>query len=87
MAEKGDRVSSNLFTVFFFSFFLRERESPTRVVNYVCVFDSFHTRKDFQRVDKTTLELYMHQSADQILVVLVLMFVTCVLIIKHNVIY
>lgn len=53
----------------------------------MCVFDSFHTRKDFQRVDKTTLELYMHQSADQILVVLVLMFVTCVLIIKHNVIY
>lgn len=29
----------------------------------------------------------MHQSADQILVVIVLMFVTCVLIIQHNVIY
>lgn len=26
----------------------------------------------------TTLELYMHQSADQILVVIVLLFVTCV---------
>lgn len=35
----------------------------------------------------TPPELYMHQSADQILVVLVLMFVTCVLIIKHYVIY
>lgn len=32
-------------------------------------------------------ELYIHQWADQILVVIVLMFVTCVLIIKHNVIY
>lgn len=86
MAEKGDKVSSNLFTVFFF---LRERErEPDQSCELrVCVFDSFHTRKDFQRVDKTTLELYMHQSADQILVVLVLMFVTCVLIIKHNVIY
>lgn len=29
----------------------------------------------------------MHQSADQTLVVIVLMFVTCVLMIKHNVIY
>lgn len=27
---------------------------------------------------QTTLELYMHQSADQILVVIVLLFVTCV---------
>lgn len=51
-----------------------------------------HMRRLFDPISlpeggQTTPELYMHQSADQILVVIVLMFVTCVLIIKHNVIY
>lgn len=58
----------------------------------VCVCDSIHTHEDMNPIilsqgGQTTLELYMHQSTDQILVVIVLMFVTCVLIIKHNVIY
>lgn len=66
--------------VFFF-------ESPTMVVN--CMRD---TREKtliplaYRRVDFPP-ELYMHQSADQILVVIVLMFVTSMLIIKHYVIY
>lgn len=69
-------------------------ENPSGVVNCVsvCVWDCIHTCEDMNPISlsrggQTTLELYMHQSTDQILVVIVLMFVTCVLIIKHNVIY
>lgn len=60
-------------------------ESLTRAVNCMC--DCIHTHeKTLKHSDsislsvggQTTLELYMHQSADQILVVIVLMFVTCV---------
>lgn len=64
---------------------------PTRVVNRLR--DCIHTCEDMNPLSisengKTTLELYMHKSADQILVVIVLMFVICVLMkIKHNVIY
>lgn len=70
------------------SCFLRAREGFWTV----CV--TIHTHKKtlkhfitLSEGGQTTLELYMHQSADQILVVVVLMFITCVLIIKHNVIY
>lgn len=70
------------------SCFLRAREGFWTV----CV--TIHTHKKtlkhfitLSEAGQTTLELYMHQSADQILVVVVLMFITCVLIIKHNVIY
>lgn len=63
-------------------------ESPTKVVSGSSDSLPAHERDSMiPSASQNTPELYMHQSADRILVVIVLMFVTCVLVMKHNVIY